>query len=304
MEDFYTGNRTVLIVGAGVIGLSWAHLFRSAGWTVRVNDPRDDLPDLLEREFGSDSGVVAVGDLQEAASDVNFVQEAGPERISIKQEIFRTLAEATTETTVLASSTSSLLPSTIAEGNPSPDRVLVGHPFNPPQLMPLVEVVPSPRTSQTSIDRALNVYRELGQNPVALQKEIRGFVGNRLQRVIGQEATFLVQEGIVTPAQLDEVVVNSIGLRWVTVGPFEGQRLGGGPSGARHILEHVGAAMDFENGTPDPVRIDEVIEAIDADFGNDQASYNKRVADRDRRTKSVLDALQSTERPQEIKKNS
>ncbi|MEL4152980.1 3-hydroxyacyl-CoA dehydrogenase NAD-binding domain-containing protein [Corynebacterium bovis] len=304
---------TALIVGAGVIGLSWARLFAGAGWAVRVTDPRDDLADILAEAFpdaptggdgagpdptavpGSVTGYADAAEAASAGAGVDFVQEAGPERVEIKQEIFRTLAAATAEGTVLASSSSSLLPSDIAEGNDAASRIIIGHPFNPPELMPLVEIVPSPATSDAAVARAVEVYRSLGRNPVPLRKEIRGFVGNRLQRVFNEQAAYLVQEGVVGPAELDEIVRTSLGLRWATIGPFEGQRLGGGPAGARHLLEHVGAAMDFDSGAPDPARTGEVVDAIEADYGADEESYRRLTAARDARTRAVLAALRSVD---------
>lgn len=146
----------VTIVGAGVIGLSWARLFGAAGWEVRLSDPRPDLPEIVLRDLAG-LRVTATDDLAAAASGADFVQEAGPERMPVKKSVFATLAEHTRDDVVLASSSSSLLPSLIAAGNPAADRIVVGHPFNPPELMPLVEVVPGPDTSARTVGRATEV---------------------------------------------------------------------------------------------------------------------------------------------------
>lgn len=278
------------IIGAGVIGVSWARLFADAGWDVRVSDPREDLEQVLDG-----TGATAVPDLAEAAKDADFVQEAGPERIELKRQLFTTAAEAAKPDAVLASSTSSLLPSTIAEGNPAADRILVGHPFNPPQLMPLVEIVPSAQTTPEVVDRAVEIYRSLGRRPVRLNKEIRGFVGNRLQKVFNDESRYLVQEGVIDPGELDALVRNSLGLRWATIGPFESQHLGGGPGGIRHIAANVGSQMDFSAGVPDRDRNEEVFSAVEDTYGTGEDAYNALAAQRDRRTEAVLDALDSAD---------
>jgi ketoreductase RED1 len=285
---------TVTIIGAGVIGVSWARLFATAGWDVRLNDPRPDLQDVIDQQCAG-LAVAAVGDLAEAADGADFVQEAGPERVPLKQQIFGTLAAATRDGVVLASSSSSLVPSVFSEGNPAADRILIGHPFNPPELMPLVEVVPSPSTAQAAVDRAVQVYRDLGKLPIALKKEIPGFVGNRLQKVFNDQSTYLVQQGVIDPGDLDQLVMASLGLRWATIGPFESRHLGGGPGGMRHLMDNVGSQMTFEIGKPDPAGYEPVIEAVEATYGSGPERYAELTADRDRRTRAILDALAAEE---------
>ncbi|MBD3555584.1 3-hydroxyacyl-CoA dehydrogenase NAD-binding domain-containing protein [Streptomyces sp. SP18CM02] len=284
----------VTIVGVGVIGISWARLFASAGWEVRISDPRPDLQELVERELAG-VPVTATADLAEAAAGADFVQESGPERIEIKERMFTTLAAHTRDDVVLASSSSSLLPSLIARGNPAADRIVIGHPFNPPELMPLVEVVPGPATSDRAVDRAVEVYRGLGKLPVRLKKEIPGFVGNRLQKVFNDQAAYLVQEGIVDVRDLDDLVRASLGLRWATVGPFESGVLGGGPGGMRHLVEHVGSQMSFETGAPDPARAGELLDAVEEAYGTGEAAYERLAGIRDGRTRAVLGPLGWTE---------
>ena len=285
---------TVTIVGAGVIGASFARLFANAGWNVRLSDPRPDLKEIIGTQLAG-LPVTGFSDLAEAAQGADFVQEAGPERVPLKQEMFATLAANTRDGVVLASSTSSLLPSVIAEGNPAADRILIGHPFNPPELMPLIEIVPSPATSQTAVDRAYEVYLQLGKLPIKLKKEVPGFVGNRLQRVFNEQATYLVQQGVIEPGDLDELVKASLGLRWATIGPFESRTLGGGPGGMRHVVEHIGAAMTFDVGLPDKAKMGPVIDAVEATYGTGQANYEKLAARRDRRTRAVVAALASVD---------
>ncbi|MFB7775857.1 3-hydroxyacyl-CoA dehydrogenase NAD-binding domain-containing protein [Streptomyces bauhiniae] len=280
----------VTIVGAGVIGLSWARLFGAAGWEVRLSDPRPDLPEIVLRDL-SGLRVTATDDLAAAASGADFVQEAGPERMPVKETVFATLAEHTRDDVVLASSSSSLLPSLIAAGNPAADRIVVGHPFNPPELMDLVEVVPGPDTSARTVERAMEVYRGLGKLPIRLKKEIPGYVGNRLQKVFNDQAIHLVQEGVIDVADLDDLVRASLGLRWATVGPFESGMLGGGPEGMRHLVTHVGSQMTFETGAPDQARLGEVLDEVEEAYGTGVAAYDRLAELRDERTRAVLEPL-------------
>ncbi|MFJ5521246.1 3-hydroxyacyl-CoA dehydrogenase NAD-binding domain-containing protein [Streptomyces griseoluteus] len=280
----------VTIVGAGVIGLSWARLFGSAGWQVRISDPRPDLTDVADQHLAG-LPVTLSADLAAAADGADFVQEAGPERIEIKEQMFATLAAHTRDDVVLASSSSSLLPSAIAKGNPAAERIVIGHPFNPPELMPLVEVVPGPHTSASTVDRAIDVYKELHKLPIRLRKEIPGFVGNRLQKVFNDQCTYLVQQGVIDVADLDDLVRASLGLRWATIGPFQSGTLGGGPQGMRHLVAHIGSQMTFEIGAPDPARMDDVLDAVESTYGTGESAYQELADLRDNRTRAALQPL-------------
>jgi ketoreductase RED1 len=126
----------------------------------------------------------------------------------------------------------------------NPGRMMVGHPFNPPHVMPLVELVPGERTSPEAVQEAVSFYRALGKAPVVLHREINGFVGNRLQAAVLRESIYLVQQGVVSVEELDTLMTNSLGLRWATVGPFKGIHLGGGPGGITHFLNHLGGMFE------------------------------------------------------------
>jgi ketoreductase RED1 len=288
----------VAIVGAGVIGLSWARLFGEGGWAVRITDPRPDLREIVDQNLKGFE-VTITADLAEAATGADFVQEAGPERIEIKHQMFETLAANTRDDVALASSSSSLLPSAIAQGNKAAARIVIGHPYNPPEMMPLVEVVPGPQTAQATVDRAVEVYKSLGKLPITLKKEIPGFVGNRLQKVFNDQAFYLVQEGVIDPADLDDLVRASLGLRYSTIGPFQSGMLGGGPGGIRHLMAHVGAEMTFEIGAPDPAKMNDLMDAVEQAYGTGEDAYEKLAAVRDRRTRAVLKPLGWHEPPGE-----
>src|ERR1700719_2273042 len=233
-----SSERNVAIVGAGLIGRAWAAIFARAGWNVRLTDPhiptlrgpprliRDELQALARHGLasGPDGAVVRVsvaGSLEEAVMDVEFVQENGPEKIEEKRIIFAELDRLAPPRALLVSSTSAIVASRFTEKLPGRARCLVGHPVNPPHLVPLVELCGAPWTSPEAIDRARNIYREIGQVPVTINREINGFVLNRLQGALLAEAFRLVGEGFISAEDLDHTVKDGLGLRWSFLGPFE-----------------------------------------------------------------------------------
>ncbi|WP_299569062.1 3-hydroxyacyl-CoA dehydrogenase NAD-binding domain-containing protein [uncultured Williamsia sp.] len=290
----------IAIVGAGVIGLSWARLAREHGWTVAITDPRPDLVEIVAAEFGEDPQVRVTSDLADAVRDADLVQENGPERLPVKQRLFAEIGAAAPADAVLATSSSSITASEIATDLDAgvAERLLVGHPFNPPELMPLVEVLPGARTASTTTDRAVELYRALDREPVVIAREMPGFVANRLQGAISREARYLVQQGVVSPGDLDTILRNSLGLRWATIGLFEGNVLGGGPGGIRHLIEGVGAQTGgIEFGVPatDRASMEALIESVEDTYGSGQDVYDALAARRDRRTRAVLAALADTD---------
>ena len=292
----------VAVVGAGTIGLSWAALFASRGHDVRITDPREDLTSVVTAGLAELARTVP-GDwahrvrvslsVEEAVTGADVVQENGPERLELKQELFARIERACPPPALLLSSTSGLMPSEIGASMNDPGRVVVGHPFNPPHVVPLVEVVPGGQTTAGTIAAAAEFYRSLGKVPVVLRKEIGGFVANRLQSAVFREAVHLVLSGVVTPEELDQVVTESVGVRWATAGPFESYHLGGGPGGIRHLLDHLGPGMVrrwADLGQPELTP--EVIELIAADTERRFAdrSFFQRSVDRDSAQLAVIDA--------------
>ena len=231
-------ERNVAIVGSGLIGRAWATIFARAGWNVRLTDPhiptlkaaprliRDELHALARHGLCNDpDGAVArvsiAASLQEALLDVEFVQENGPEIVEDKKTIFAQLDKLAPPNALLVSSTSAITASRFTETLPGRARCLIGHPVNPPHLIPLVELCGAPWTSPDAIDRARNIYREIGQVPVTINREINGFVLNRLQGALLAEAFRLVGEGYISAEDLDHTVKDGLGLRWSFLGPFE-----------------------------------------------------------------------------------
>jgi 3-hydroxyacyl-CoA dehydrogenase len=231
-------NRHVAIVGVGLIGRAWAAIFARAGWTVRLTDPhgptleaapqliRDELHALASHGLANDPDAAAArisvaASLADAVRDVTFVQENGPENVDQKIAIFAELDRLAPPDALLASSTSAIVASRFTEMLPGRARCLVGHPVNPPHLVPLVELCGAPWTAQQTVDRAREVYREIGQVPVTVNREINGFILNRLQGALLAEAFRLVGEGYVSAEDLDHTVKDGLGLRWSFLGPLE-----------------------------------------------------------------------------------
>ncbi len=300
-------GRTVAVIGAGTIGVSWATLCAAHGMQVRVTDPRPDAQEVVEaavRQFSrtlpggprdADDLLsrVAVTGLDEAVAGADVVQENGPERLPLKQELFAQVERVAPAAALLLSSTSGLMPSDMAGQMTEPGRLLVGHPFNPPHVVPIVEVVPGRESTPEQVEAAMAYYRALGKQPVALHREIGGFVANRLQSALFRESVHLVRSGVVTAEELDRVVTESVGVRWATAGPFESYHLGGGPGGLRHLLEHLGPGMArrWEDlGRPEltPEVVDQLSTETEQRFAH--RTYEDHTAERDRMQLAVLAA--------------
>jgi ketoreductase RED1 len=255
----YAG-KTAVVIGGGVIGASWAALFLVHGLKVVVSDPDPDISSKVKAIVdGALPALAALGydttiapemlsfekDNVQAVANATIVQECGPEKIEFKQRVWKDIEAAAPKTALLCSSSSTIPASVQSVEMADPSRLLVGHPFNPPHLMPLVEVVPSPKTDADTTANTLAFYAAMGKVAREIKKEIPGFVANRLQAAIFRESVFLVSEGVVTLDELDDVVTNSLGIRWATSGPFLSFHLGGGPLGLAHFLEHLGPPMEL-----------------------------------------------------------
>jgi 3-hydroxyacyl-CoA dehydrogenase len=249
----------VAVVGTGVIGASWAACFLASGLDVIAWDPADGAEERLRAAVASHWSALEHLGLkaeaspdrlsfatcpEEAVANADFVQESGPERVDLKQELFRRIDAATPGPVVLASSSSGLTPSEIQERCAHPERVLVGHPFNPPHLVPLVEVVGGRRTDPAALDQAIAFYTTLGKHPIRLRHELPGHVANRLQAALWREAFHLVDRGVASVADIDAAIAHGPGLRWGLLGPFLNLHLSGGEGGLRHVLDHLGGPME------------------------------------------------------------
>jgi 3-hydroxyacyl-CoA dehydrogenase len=245
--------RRVAVVGTGVIGASWASVFLAHGLDVAAYDPAPGAEGRLHtavaaqapvmQALGCDGarGTLAFYDTVEAALEgADFVQENGPERLGPKQALFAAMAEVTGPDVVLASSSSTLMVSDLQPGCRYPERVVLGHPFNPPHLIPLVEVVGGHLTAPAAVEAAMAFYRQVGKHPIRLKLERTGHVANRLQAALWQEAYHLLLEGVADAADIDAAISHGPGLRWALLGPFLNLHLSGGAGGMAHLLAHLG----------------------------------------------------------------
>ncbi len=227
----------VAIIGSGLIGRAWAQVFARADWTVRLWDPdvaaRAAAPKLISAGLHemaahglvadparAEARVVVAETLDQADDGCDFVQENGPELVDIKRDTFAQLDAATPADTVIASSTSAIVASRFTEELPGRHRCLVGHPVNPPHLVPIVEVCGAPWTSEAACARARDVYAAIGQVPIDVRREVDGFILNRLQGALLAEAFRLVGEGYCSPQDLDRTLAEGLGRRWAFLGPF------------------------------------------------------------------------------------
>ena len=229
---------TVGLIGGGLIGRSWANVFARAGWDVRLWDAdakvtetapalvAESLRDLAKHGLIKDPAkaakrVSAVTTMADAVEGADFVQESGPETLSAKLDIWAKLDSLANKDIVLASSTSAIVASRFTEKLKGRARCIVAHPVNPPHLVPVVELCGAPWTSEATRKRAREVFESVGQTPVEVKKEVDGFILNRLQAAVLTEAFRLVEEGYVTPQDLDHTIADGLGLRWAFMGPFE-----------------------------------------------------------------------------------
>ena len=245
------------VVGAGLIGLSWAGLFSAFGYKTIVYDPylkRKKLPhqaieevwkslDFLFDNLTNKTEVKFANSI-EALKASTFIQENCPEKLSLKQEIIKEIESLVSDKTIIASSTSSFLPTELQKACAKPERVIVGHPMNPPHLIPVVEIVLGKVCNQELADRAKSFYSSLQRVPIQIKKEMRGHLANRLTSALYREAVYLVSEGVADVEDVDSVMSNGPGLRLALFGPHMNYHLGGGDGGYRNYLEHLGPSQE------------------------------------------------------------
>src|SRR5215471_11454324 len=251
--------RRVAIVGTGVIGASWAAQYLARRFDVIATDPAPNAEVNLRKyvdEAWKDLTVIGLSpgaardrltfttNMKEALSNADLVQENGPERPDFKIKLFADMDEATPADSLIASSSSGITPSVMQSQCKHPERVLIGHPFNPPHIIPLVEVVGGTKTSPDAIQRALAFYASIGKKPIYLRKELPGHVGNRLQAALYREVMYLIQQGVLSVEEADDAVSYGPGLRWGVMGPSLQWHLGGGPGGIQHFMEHLMDPLD------------------------------------------------------------
>lgn len=295
--------RTVGVVGAGALGAGWVALALSRGLEVVATDPAPDAESRLRtvvtallRELGHDlpeERLRFVPDVSQVGREADLVLESGPERLDVKREIFAALDEVAAPDTLLTSSSSGLMPTTFQDAcRRHPERVLVAHPFNPPHLMPLVEIVGGRQTSQEAVERAMATFEQLGKKPIRLRRELPGHVANRLQAALWREAYHLVEQGAVDVADVDTAIASGPGLRWSLLGPFATQHVSGGAGGLAHVLEHLGPPMvewwkDLGDPQLTPELTDNLVEGVRRELAD--TDVDDLVARRDRALRALMD---------------
>ena len=307
--------RRVAIIGTGVIGASWSALFLAKGLEVVATDVAPNAEAALKRFIesawpvlkrlglatgASQSKLSFTADLATAVKGADLVQENGPERIEFKKKLYGQLDELLPADVIIASSSSGLTMSEIQSACRShPERCVIGHPFNPPHLVPLVEIVGGAKTSEETIQRVAEFYTALGKRTVRLHKEVPGHVANRLQSALSREVYYLVAEGVVTAADADTALSWGPGLRWGIMGSLLLNHLGGGQGGIEHFFEQfTGPLTAWWKVLGQPVLTPEVqkqlIDSVRAEVGS--RSVDELAAERDEMLLQLIELRTKVER--------
>ncbi len=304
------GIERAACIGGGVIGAGWAARFVLNGIDTALYDPAPDAEGraratlanaerAFERLFGTErpaAGTLHIaGSVAGAVAGAGLVQESVPERLDLKRAVLAEIDAAAPADTVIASSTSGLLPTDMQRDLNRPGRMLVGHPFNPVYLLPLVELVAGQDTEPAAVERAAAFYAAVGMKPVVVRREIDAFIGDRLQEALWREALWLVRDGVATVAEVDDVIRYSFGLRWAQMGIFQTYRLAGGEAGMRHFLEQFGPclAWPWSRLTDVPDLDDALIETVAGQSDDQAAGRSVRALERirDDNLIAILEAL-------------
>ena len=251
--------RKIGVIGAGLIGSGWASRCIARGHDVVVCDPSPQGESVLLSHIENAwhaleklgfsrqrSGKVKfTDDLEEVASSCSFIQESAPENINLKRTLYQEIDKYADEDVIIASSSSGLLPSEIQAVTRHPQRVLIGHPFNPVYILPLVEIVRGEQTSEQFAQQAAEFYRSIGMHPLMVRKEIEGYVSDRLQEAIWREALHMISDGVASTQDIDDAIIYGPGLRWAIMGVCLTFHLAGGEQGMKHMLEQFGPALQL-----------------------------------------------------------
>ncbi|MFD5695785.1 3-hydroxyacyl-CoA dehydrogenase NAD-binding domain-containing protein [Streptomyces rubiginosohelvolus] len=303
--------RRVACVGAGVIGGGWAAHFLARGYDVTAWDPAPDAAVRLRRliaaawpaleqlglaDEASQDRLTVTATLEEAVADAQFVQESAPEKLDLKRDLLARLDAAAPAGTVIASSTSGYPMTDMQTEAADPGRLVVGHPFNPPYLIPLVEVVGGERTDPAAVEWASRFYEVAGKSVITMDREVPGFIANRLQEALWREALHMVANGEATVAEIDASITEGPGLRWAVMGPMLTFALAGGEGGMAHMLDHFGPSLKSPWTRLEAPELDRALyEAVVA--GCDEAADGRSIADLvAERDRGVIDILRATGR--------
>ena len=252
--------KTIGAIGGGVIGGGWIARFLLNGYDVKVFDPHPDAERLVgtvianaERAYaklttlslGKKGTLTFVKTLAQAVENTIYIQESVSERLDLKQKIFAEIEQFASPKTLIGSSTSGFKPSELNAGMKHPERLFVAHPFNPVYLLPVVEIVPSAKTTPEVVEAAKSILIDIGMKPLIIRKEIDAHVADRLLEAVWREALWLVKDGVATTGEIDDIIRYGFGLRWAQMGLFETYRIAGGEAGMRHFLGQFGPALKW-----------------------------------------------------------
>jgi len=303
--------KKVGLIGGGVIGSAWAARLLINGIDVNLYDPAEGverrLNDVLDNALRAyrkmtlapiavNGSLSLVDSVEQAVDDVDFIQESGPERIDIKKALMKEICGYTGADVIIASSSSGLLPSEMQEGVAHPQRIIIGHPFNPVYLMPLVEIVGGNDTSEEVKTSAADFYESIGMHPLLVRKEVEAFLADRMMEALWREALHLVNEGVATADELDQAICYGPGIRWSFMGSFETFRVAGGEGGMRHFMEQFGPSLKWPwTRFHGPDLTDELLDNIaeQSDLQAAGRSILEMERNRDNCIVSVLQALRS-----------
>ncbi|MER6058941.1 3-hydroxyacyl-CoA dehydrogenase NAD-binding domain-containing protein [Streptomyces albidoflavus] len=303
--------RRVACVGAGVIGGGWVAHFLARGYDVTAWDPAPDAAQKLRRlvdaawpaltslglaEGASPARLTVTETLEQAVAEAEFVQESAPEKLDLKRDLLTRLDAATPPGVVIASSTSGYPMTDMQTTAADPSRLVVGHPFNPPYLIPLVEVVGGEHTDPAAVAWAARFYETAGKSVITMNNEVPGFIANRLQEALWREALHMVANGEATVRDIDLSITEGPGLRWAVMGPMLTFALAGGEGGMAHMLDHFGPSLKSPWTRLEAPELDkELYDAVVA--GCDEAADGRSIADLvAERDKGVIDVLRATGR--------
>lgn len=295
----------VALLGAGVIGGGWAARLVLNGIDVALYDPDPETPrkvgavvanaerawrKLTTAKLPAPGRISFTSNLKAALEDAELVQESAPEREDLKRDLLDRASRAVPPDVIIASSTSGLLPSRLQAGMAAPERFVVGHPFNPVYLLPLVEVCGGEQTSEATRQRSAEFYRSLGMHPLVLPREIDGFIADRLLEALWREALHLVNDGIAPTDQIDQAIIYGPGLRWSFMGTFLAYRLAGGEAGMRHFMAQFGPTLKLPwTRLEAPELTEELIETIVAQ--SDAQAGDRSIRELERRRDDCLIAV-------------
>ena len=301
------------VVGCGVIGAAWASRMLLSGVDVAISDPSPEAEQILTDVMAnavaawddlglstSNRGTYRMAEsIADAVADAEFIQESVPERPDVKEAVLAEIEAAAPVDTIIGSSTSGIRATVMAETMTNPERLVVGHPYNPVYLLPVVEVVGGEQTPIENVRRAQSIYAGIGMKPVHVRVDIDAFIGDRLLEALWREALWLVNDGVATTQEIDDIMTHGFGLRWAQMGLFETYRVAGGTGGFKHFMDQFGPTLEWPYSklmdTPEYTDelVDTIVEQSDEQSGMHDVRELERI--RDRNVVGFLKVLETNE---------